>query len=177
MKNLYLISLLTVFTNIQLIAQETNTKGIVVYHHVFIMDTAQGSLGLDTESFLYFDTEKQQSVYVWNRKSKSMSKELMKNSDGSAYMKVKNGSSDPIGNIVFKNYRNNNIVERKGKTETKIIADSFSISWQISEETKTIKDMVLQKAECDFRGRHYTAWFNPKIPVPDGPWKLKVFQD
>ena len=33
--------------------------------------------------------------------------------------------------------------------------------------------MLLQKAECDFRGRHYIAWFNPKIPIPDGPWKLR----
>ncbi|NJN34028.1 MAG: GLPGLI family protein [Saprospiraceae bacterium] len=55
----------------------------------------------------------------------------------------------------------------------KIVSDNYVIDWQISEETKTIKDMVLQKAECDFRGRHYIAWFNPKITIPDGPWKLR----
>jgi GLPGLI family protein len=173
MKKICLVLSLIVLTKTYSNAQAPTQKGLVVYNYVFVMDTAYTLLGLETESFLYFDTEKQQSVYVWNRKSTAKSKEMMKNSDGSVYMKVKNGSSDPIGNIVFKNYKNNNIVERKGKTETKIISDSFSISWQISEETKTIKDMVLQKAECDFRGRHYTAWFNPKIPVSDGPWKLR----
>ncbi len=173
MKKICFILLLIVLTKTYSTAQAPTQKGLVVYNYVFIMDTVQGSLGTETESFLYFDTEKRQSVYIWNRKSKLKSSELMKNSDGSVYMKVKNGSSDPIGNIVFKDYKKNNIVERQGKTETKIISDSFSISWQISEETKTIKDMVLQKAECDFRGRRYTAWFNPKIPVSDGPWKLR----
>ena len=30
-----------------------------------------------------------------------------------------------------------------------------------------------QKAECDFRGRRWEAWFTPEIPVSEGPWKLK----
>ena len=28
-------------------------------------------------------------------------------------------------------------------------------------------------AEADYHGRHWTAWFAPDIPVPDGPWKLR----
>jgi len=31
---------------------------------------------------------------------------------------------------------------------------------------------LCQKAEGDFRGRHYIAWFSNKILIPDGPWKL-----
>jgi hypothetical protein len=27
-------------------------------------------------------------------------------------------------------------------------------------------------AECDFRGRHYIAWYSEEIPVADGPWKF-----
>ena len=27
-------------------------------------------------------------------------------------------------------------------------------------------------ATCDWRGRHWTAWFSPEIPIQDCPWKL-----
>ncbi len=27
-------------------------------------------------------------------------------------------------------------------------------------------------AECDFRGRHWTAWFTDEIALSEGPWKL-----
>ena len=30
-----------------------------------------------------------------------------------------------------------------------------------------------QKAECDFRGRRWEAWFTTEIPVGEGPWKLR----
>jgi GLPGLI family protein len=171
MKILY-TNLFFIFFSVPLIAQEVSQKGLVVYNYIFIMDTVQGSIGTETESFLYFDAEKKQSVYVWNRKSNAKSKELVR-TENLTYLKVKNGGTDPIGLIVYKDYKNNRIVERKGTKDVKIISDSFSLNWQIGVETKTLKDMILQKAECDFRGRHYIAWFNPKIPISDGPWKLR----
>ena len=172
MKNLYPILFFILFLNIYLTGQEAVQKGLVVYNQIFYIDTVH-LMGNETESFLFFDIEKQKSVYAWHRKSKAKSKELVKADDGTYFMRVKNNGSDSIGNIVFKDYKNSNIVERKSGQNVKIIADSFSLNWSISEETKTLKDMVLQKAECDFRGRHYIAWFNPKIPIPDGPWKLR----
>ena len=154
-------------------AQEKSSKGLVVYNQIFQMDTVRRTFDVDTESFLFFDVGTQQSVYVWNRRSNFKTKEIVKLNDGTGYFKIKNCGSDPIGQIVFKDYKNNNLVERKLGQVIKIVADSFKINWQITSETKNIKDMVLQKAECDFRGRHYIAWFNPKIPIPDGPWKLR----
>ena len=65
------------------------------------------------------------------------------------------------------------LLENSLSTNCKKCKVYMPIDWKISEETKTMQDMVLQKAECDFRGRHYIAWFNPKIPIPDGPWKLR----
>ena len=156
----------------QLMAQSTNTKGLVSYNFILLLDTIN-QIGQETESFLSFDTEKRQSVYIWNRKSKSFSQEVVKTEGGMMYLKVKNGASDPIGSIVFKDYTSTNIVCRDYSKGIKIISDTYTIDWKISEETRTIQDMVLQKAECDFRGRHYIAWFNPKIPISDGPWKLR----
>lgn len=45
-------------------------------------------------------------------------------------------------------------------------------SWQLTSDTKELLGYMCQKAECDFRGRHWTAWFSPDIPINDGPWKL-----
>lgn len=46
------------------------------------------------------------------------------------------------------------------------------MSWTISEETKDILGYVCQKAETDFRGRHWTVWFAPEVPVDCGLWKF-----
>lgn len=44
--------------------------------------------------------------------------------------------------------------------------------WEIRDSTTTILDYQCQMAICDFRGRQWTAWFAPDIPVSDGPWKF-----
>jgi GLPGLI family protein len=44
--------------------------------------------------------------------------------------------------------------------------------WQIEEDTLTIAGYLCQKATCRFRGRQYTAWFAPDIPINNGPWKF-----
>lgn len=45
-------------------------------------------------------------------------------------------------------------------------------NWQFVDSTKTILDYPCQMATCDFRGRQWTAWFAPDIPISDGPWKF-----
>lgn len=44
--------------------------------------------------------------------------------------------------------------------------------WTMEDSTKQVLGYTCQKAECDFRGRHYIAWFTPGIPLSDGPWKF-----
>ena len=46
------------------------------------------------------------------------------------------------------------------------------MDWKMSFGTKEIHGYQCFKAECDFRGRHWTAWFTMQIPVKDGPWKF-----
>ncbi|HSV87242.1 MAG TPA: GLPGLI family protein, partial [Bacteroidales bacterium] len=45
-------------------------------------------------------------------------------------------------------------------------------NWEILDSVKTILDYPVQMAVSDFRGRRWTAWFAPDIPISDGPWKL-----
>jgi GLPGLI family protein len=47
-----------------------------------------------------------------------------------------------------------------------------SQKWEICEDTLVVIGYLCQKAKCRFRGRNYTAWFTPEIPINNGPWKF-----
>lgn len=44
--------------------------------------------------------------------------------------------------------------------------------WIVGDSTKQILGYICKKAACDFRGRHWIAWFTEDIPIKEGPWKL-----
>ena len=60
----------------------------------------------------------------------------------------------------------------------KILMDGFKvkedrkISWNILPEKMKIGEWNAQKAETNFGGRKWTAWFTPEIPIQDGPYKF-----
>ena len=69
------------------------------------------------------------------------------------------GNNTVLDNIVIKTYKYNE--------------EMPNMNWTIvSENTDTILGYVCGKATCEFRGRTYTAWYAPDIPVDDGPWKF-----
>lgn len=59
--------------------------------------------------------------------------------------------------------------------ETLIVKEGLpAIEWNIKlDSTREIMGFNCVEAEAVFRGRFYTAWFSPEIPVPFGPWKLQ----
>lgn len=52
------------------------------------------------------------------------------------------------------------------------ISDERAIDWKISSEKQKIGEWTTQKAEADFAGRHWIAWFTTDIPIQDGPYKF-----
>lgn len=44
--------------------------------------------------------------------------------------------------------------------------------WKLSNEKKMIGQYNVQKAETNWGGRHWTAWFAEEIPFPEGPYKF-----
>lgn len=44
--------------------------------------------------------------------------------------------------------------------------------WKVLPDTTIIGQTVCQKAETNFGGRQWIAWFAPSIPVSDGPYKF-----
>lgn len=62
--------------------------------------------------------------------------------------------------------------------QTRIFTDKYKVSeerpiiWKISSEKVKIGEWNTQKAEADFAGRHWYAWFTTDIPIQDGPYKF-----
>lgn len=73
------------------------------------------------------------------------------------------------------------VIQNQQCVDTKRIIDNkYQITerepvqdWKLEDETKIIKGYQVQKASTTFRGRHYSAWFSPEIPLNFGPWKLR----
>ena len=45
-------------------------------------------------------------------------------------------------------------------------------NWNVGDSIKNLLGYECFEATTDFKGRQWTAWFAPEIPVSDGPWKL-----
>ena len=83
---------------------------------------------------------------------------------------LRSGSSQNI----YKNYPSGRM------TVTEVIPSSHFIyldsinaqNWIVIDSMKTVLGYECQKAKTHFRGRYWTVWFAPEIPVSDGPWKL-----
>lgn len=60
---------------------------------------------------------------------------------------------------------------RIGRDQYEYVEDR-KMNWRILPETVKIGDYKTQKAETDFGGRKWTAWFTPDLPFQDGPYKF-----
>lgn len=47
-----------------------------------------------------------------------------------------------------------------------------TMQWSFGDEEREIEGYKCHLAECDFRGRHYFAWYCVDIPIPYGPYKF-----
>ena len=75
---------------------------------------------------------------------------------------------------VYKNYPQGKMSVTDGLSlQDYVYEDELNAQqWEMHDSTKTILDYPCQMAECDFRGRQWTAWFSTNVPVSDGPWKF-----
>jgi GLPGLI family protein len=63
--------------------------------------------------------------------------------------------------------------ERIWPKGTYLVVDTLNnFNWKISPETKEINGETCTKAETDFRGRKYIAWFKKDNLIKAGPWKF-----
>lgn len=53
-----------------------------------------------------------------------------------------------------------------------IVKTKDDIKWSLKSEKLTYDSYILQKAETDFGGRHWIAWFSVDVPISEGPFKF-----
>ncbi|MBS1529114.1 MAG: GLPGLI family protein [Bacteroidetes bacterium] len=69
--------------------------------------------------------------------------------------------------------------EKKLARKEPLVMDTYlidgvmpAIDWKVGSDTQTFGGLHCQKATAHFKGRDYTAWFCPDMPLHVGPWKL-----
>jgi GLPGLI family protein len=65
------------------------------------------------------------------------------------------------------------MIRIEGLFNAYLIAEVFPVvDWHITGDTATKGGLYCQKATAHYKGRNYTAWFCPSLPLHAGPWKL-----
>jgi GLPGLI family protein len=147
-----------------------------IYEYKFIPDSTNVS-DVKTE-MMFLDTSKDGSKYysytVFNSDS-IMKAEFEKQIAATGSMNVKPGMQK--GNVrysVTKTYPDyKTFIHRRMGIDAYNISEDRKINWKISSEKEKIGEWNAQKAEADFAGRHWTAWFSTDIPIQDGPYKFQ----
>ncbi|PZU83040.1 MAG: GLPGLI family protein [Chryseobacterium sp.] len=163
--------LLFMFFGILTIAQNKR----FIYEYKFISDSTNLD-DIKTE-MMFLDTTKDGSKYysytVFNSDS-LMKADLEQQLKATGSINVK--SDMRKGNVrysvtkTYPDYKTN--LHRKLGMDAYNISEDRKINWKISSEKEKIGEWNTQKAEADFAGRHWIAWFSTDIPIQDGPYKF-----
>jgi GLPGLI family protein len=157
-------------------AQQSDKAQVIVHKFTHIRDTSNRSHPYTENMALYVG--KNGSVYRSYefiledaRYKKEFEEQMAKSPNG--YVTVNHYyTGSPTEYYLFPNEQKFFIVE-KLLSNSYLMEDAMPvIQWKISSETATIGDLHCQKATCHYKGRDYTVWFCPDLPVHTGPWKL-----
>ncbi|MPS71903.1 MAG: GLPGLI family protein [Chryseobacterium sp.] len=166
--------LLLLFTFFGILTFAQNKR--FIYEYKFISDSTNLD-DIKTE-MMFLDTTKEGSKYysytVFNSDS-LMKADLERQLKATGSINVKTDMRK--GNVrysVTKTYPDYKInLHRRLGMDAYNVSDDRKINWKISSEKEKIGEWSTQKAEADFAGRHWTAWFSTDIPIQDGPYKFQ----
>jgi len=57
-------------------------------------------------------------------------------------------------------------------SEHYVYQDFDKMDWRLLSDTMTIGDALCYKAELNFGGRKWYAWYDAEVPISDGPYKF-----
>ena len=100
-----------------------------------------------------------------DRKLDSISEvRALKNKDVSKYKTYRNSSVEYSNNTIrFYGLIGNEIYTYK---------EELCLNWSLKAETKTVNGYNCKKAELNYRGRNWTAWYTDEVPLQVGPYKF-----
>ncbi|NGP87201.1 GLPGLI family protein [Fodinibius halophilus] len=141
--------------------QPIDSRGITVEYDIKLSD-------VQTTGMLFLKNNR--SVFEWLKfDSNEVSSKFNKKKG-----KFKINSRDTTGKFVCKKEHGKEMFSRN-RTLSKYyyIKEKIpSIPWDLKQDEKVIGGYEAHKAVGAFRGRSYTVWYTPEIPISNGPWKL-----
>ncbi len=158
-------------------AQKTDTARMLVhYKFSWVRDTANRATPYSENMVLYVGQSagayRSYDGIVYKAQFKKAFAEAAAASPDGRPMINRRGVGSNIEYYQFPN-------EKKLFTKDQIMMNNYfidgqmpAIDWKTSGDTATFGGLHCQKATCHFKGRDYTAWFCPDLPVHIGPWKL-----
>ncbi|MGZ3890978.1 MAG: GLPGLI family protein [Mucilaginibacter sp.] len=176
MKGYLFIWMLLTATLQAAVAQKPDTAQILVhYKFSHVRDTNNRAhpytenmvlfVGKASGSFRSYDRQLQNELY-----RRQMQEAITNSPDGNIRLDHKITASG-AEYYQFINYKK--LVRKEKMMNAYIINDVLPvITWHISGDRANFAELHCQKATCHFKGRDYTAWFCPDLPVHVGPWKL-----
>ena len=175
MKYLYIAFLLPLF------AARSQTKGTILKYEVYYNFTTPLSREID----VYATNDEYYSIEKIGTTKKITSKNLEDNKD--ELNETIPNSSENSSTVLKLDIKWNDLTIYNNKLTNKLYAtvqdinlgrnitveEIPNINWQITKETKTVKNLNCTKAIANFRGLAWEIWFTNEIPLPYGPWKLQ----
>ena len=147
-----------------------------IYEYKFISDSTNVD-DVKTE-MMFLDTTKDGSKYysytVFNSDSimkVDLEKQLAATGSINVKLDMQKGSVRYSVTKTYPDYKIN--LHRRLGMDAYNISDDRKINWKISSDKEKIGEWNAQKAEADFAGRHWIAWFSTEIPIQDGPYKFR----
>lgn len=179
MKHLIIPILLAALTNEAL--PKLNTKYAAIYQFTYTKD----SLGMDfarTENYLLYRVNnesrflnnnahfKDSIIHEFKEKmgAKVNTQEAVSLFAETAAPKIKGYISDLRLMKDFKNKTSTIILYNTSKRH--YLKEPLQLEWKMIPGLDTIAGIPCYKAQTQYSGRKYTAWYAPQIPINDGPY-------
>ena len=147
-----------------------------IYEYKFIPDSTNIA-DVKTE-MMFLDTSKDGSKYysytVFNSDSAmkvDLEKQLATTGSINVRSDMRKGDVRYSVTKTYPDYKTN--IHRRLSMDAYSISEDRKINWNIASEKQKIGEWNAQKAEADFAGRHWIAWFSIDIPIQDGPYKFQ----
>jgi len=179
MKKILLISTIAVFAVITAKAQKPElASAIVHYKFSHLRDTTMKDKPY-TENMILFLGQTSSAYKSYDRKMQDalMRKQVadqLAEQKGQGNIQIKVSNSNPATTTEYYSFPLQNRFARKERLITPYLIEEPMpvINWKISADTASFGGLHCQKATGHFKGRDYTAWFCPDLPLHSGPWKL-----
>lgn len=177
MKKQLIISTILIAIAVGAFAQKPDTAQVLVhYKFTHVRDTTNRDhpytenmalyIGKTSSAYRSYDNVLEETAY-----KKQLQAQIASSPDGNVRINRNRSRS----RTEYYQFPNEKKLARKEPLvmESYLIEDAMpAIDWKISNDTMTFGGLHCQKATANFKGRNYTAWFCPDMPLHVGPWKL-----